>query len=131
MTRKNIKKHVTFNLNNNKIIFYDKYIHKHKYKTKYNYLFTFLYKNISDSKWHKHLPIPSKEIFEKKIIFKSYEINITYYINKWGKICLYITNNIQHPRFFSRYFNDNFNINDFRLIIINYIRDLCFKNDIY
>ena len=131
MKQKNIK-WVSFNLQKNQIFFYEKYIHKYKYKTKYNILFSFLYKNMNDSKWYKYLPDPLIIKYEKNIRFNSYKINIIYYINKWGKISLTITDNIRKPHFFTQYFDKyRFKVTDFRIIIINYIRLLCFNNDIY
>jgi len=131
MKQQNIKE-VSFNLQKNQTFFYEKYITKRKYKTKYNILFSFLYKDINDTKWYKYLPTPKTHIYEKRISFNSYRIDITYEVNKWGKICLYISDNIEKPHFFSQFFDQHdFKVKEFRIIIINYIRLLCFNNDIY
>jgi hypothetical protein len=129
--KQHIKK-VSFNLEKNQIYLYKRYIHKYKYKTKYNILFSFLYKDINDTNWYKYLPTPSLKKFNKKILLNNNNIYIFYYVNKWNKICLQIENNIQRPSFFSQHFDiKGFNVIDFRIIIINHIRLLCFNNDIY
>ena len=127
----NIKK-VTFNLKKNQIIFYKKYIQKHKYKTKHQFIFSILYKNINDSNWFKYLPYPSYYNFDKNLTIGMYHININYKVNVHNKICLYISNDIQKPEFFCKYFDlENLNIIKFRKIIIDYIRELCSNNNIY
>jgi hypothetical protein len=130
-----MKKKVTFDLSQNQIFFFDKYITKHKYKTKYNLIHSILYKNINDSTWFKILPYPTHFIFDKNLtigIYHMYHININYKVNVHNKICLYISNDIQKPEFFSKYFDlENLNIIKFRKIIIDYIRELCSNNNIY
>lgn len=132
MKQRNIKR-VSFNLQKNQTFFYEKYIQKYKYKTKYNILFSFLYKDINDSSnWNKYLPAPSLKKFNKRIVVNYNNIYIFYYVNKWDKICLQIENNIQKPNFFCQHLDiKDFNVINFRIIIINYIRLLCFNNDIY
>ena len=131
MKQKNIKR-VSFDLKKNQIFFYEKYINKYKYKTKYNRIFYFLYKNINDTNWYKYLPYPSFIKYKITILFNSYKINIIYEINKWGKICVTITDNIKVPHFFIKHFDQKgFKVGDFRINIINHIRLLCFNNDIY
>jgi len=131
MKQQNIKR-VSFDLHKNQTFFYDKYITKCKYKTKYNIIFSFLYKSINDTNWYKYLPTPITHTYEKRILFNSYRIDITYEMNKWGKVCLYIRDNIKRPHLFSQYFDkDGFKVKEFRFIIINYIRLLCFNNDIF
>ena len=140
MTLTENTKNVTFNLDKNQIIIYKKYIQKHKYKTKKNIIYSYLYKNINDSNWYKYLPKPNIKEFYYKIGFSQSSLSnigenmivIRYKINKWNCICLTIENNFQKPEFFSQFYQSiDFNIVNFRLLIINYIRLLCFNNNIY
>jgi len=127
----NMKK-VTFDLEKNQIFIFNRYIQKYNYKTKKNILFFFLYKNINYPKWSKYLPLPSSKKIIRKISYEHYNIKIIYEINKWGMICLYISNDFNCPNFFSLYIHyKNFNIKKFRIIIINYIKKICLKNNIF
>ena len=124
-------KQVTFDLDRNQIFYYKKYIQKHNYKTINNILYLFLYKDIKSTKWYKYLPGPSFIQFKQNINIDKYNIRIIYYLNKWDKITLIITNDIKKPDFFSKFIDIKKSNEDFRIIIINYIRNLCFNNDIF
>jgi|TARA_B100001971_G_scaffold142259_1_gene131441 hypothetical protein len=124
-------KQVTFELDRNQTFYYQKYIQKYNYKTPNNILYYLLYKDIKSTKWYKYLPEPSLKPYKKNININKYSIEILYYFNKWDKINLIITNNIQKPDFFSKFIDIKTSKEDFRIIIVNYIRHLCFNNDIF
>lgn len=124
-------KQVTFDLDRNQIFYYKKYIQKYKYKTPNNILYSLLYKDIKSTEWYKYLPEPSIKQYQKNININKYSIRIIYYLNKWDKINLIITNDIQKPDFFSKFIDIKTLKRDFRIIIVNYIRYLCFNNDIF
>jgi endo-1,4-beta-mannosidase len=123
-------KTVSFNLDKNIIIEYERYFIKKNLKTRHILLYTFLYKNIKSEKMKKYLPNPTHETFFQILRFENYFIEIQYYLNKTQKICILINHNIQLPGFYSTYLNID-NNDETRFIIINYIRKICFNNNIY
>jgi len=125
-----VDKKVTFDLDKNIIIEYERYFTKKSIITKHISLYTILYKYIKSEKIKKHLPNPTHEAFFKMLYFEKYFIHIYYYINKTQKICILINHNI-HPTGFYSVYLDIDNINQTRFIIIDYIRRLCFNNNIY
>ena len=93
-------------------------------------LYTFLYKNIKSEKWKKYLPNPTYEIELQILNFGKYFIEIKYYLNNTRRICIFISHNIELPGFFSEYLDID-NNDETRFVIINYIRNICLKNNIY
>jgi len=125
-----LKKKVKFNLNNNTTIIYNRYLEKNNYYTECNMLLFFLYSNLNN--WNMFLPIPCKNKYYIKLSFENNLFLIRYHIDRFNKIYLIITNNIQSCDNLIVYLNNTMiNKNNNSLIIIKHIRDICFNNNIY